>query len=138
MNSLSLPNTNYLLEVSLEQLHSESNSWLSTVDYWKIELGFFQRLLDRAAGLVPSLEDKKSISHFQNLLYYFRGELLDQLEHNVREHEQYLGYQLDNRAPFNEQVYRQAHKKYEGQVKAFEKDFREYKRDLFTFVSKFL
>ncbi|MCX2738996.1 hypothetical protein [Pontibacter anaerobius] len=138
MKSLSPVNTNYLLEVSLEQLHSESTTWLSQIDFWRVELGFFQRLLERVAARMPTEEDKKRIDHFQNLIFYFKGELLDELRHNVREHEQYLGYQLDQRAPFNEQIYRQVHKKYEAKMDAFERDYRDYKRDLYRFAGKFL
>lgn len=122
----------------MEQLHSESSYWLSEIELWRIELGFFQRLLNRVASRMPSVEDKRHMDHFQNLIFYYRGELLDQLEHDIREHEQYLAYQLDNRAPFNEQIYRKVHKKYEEQVKAFAQDFRDYKRDLYRFTEKLL
>ncbi|TPE46259.1 hypothetical protein [Pontibacter mangrovi] len=138
MKSISYPNPDHLLEVSLEQLHTESNNWLSEIALWRVELNFFQRLLDSIVGQHPGGQAKQRISHFENLLYYFRGELLDQLEHDVREHEQYLAYQLDMRAPFNEQVYRQVHKKYERQVKAFEQDFKEYKKDLYRFAGRLL
>ncbi|WP_161889288.1 hypothetical protein [Pontibacter russatus] len=138
MKSLSPANTNYLLEVSLANLHRESRSWLFEINFWRIELAFYQRLLERVAGRITSVEDKKGVDHFQNLILYFKGELLDQFEHDIREHERYLESLLQNRAPFNEQLYRGVHKKYEDQIQAFNYDFKQYRKDLYKFTERYL
>ena len=122
----------------MEQLHQESRNWLSSIDLWRIELEFFQRMLDRVAMRLRSEDDKKRISHFQNLIVYFGGELLDQVEHDVFKHERQLGYQLEHPASIEEQYYRQMHKRYGDAVRAFDQDFREYKKDFYRFVGRFL
>ncbi|GAA4435851.1 hypothetical protein GCM10023188_28260 [Pontibacter saemangeumensis] len=138
MKSLSPVNTNYLLEVSLADLHRESRSWLSDINFWSVEMDFYQRLLERVAGRITSVEGKKGIDHFQNLILYFKGELLDQFEHDIREHERYLERLLQNKSPFNEQLYREVHKKYEYQIKAFNYDFKQYRKDLYKFTERYL
>lgn len=138
MNNLSPATSNYLLEVSLEDLHQESRSWLSEIELWRFELAFYQRLLDKVSGKITEVEDKKTSDHFQHLNRYFRGELLDQYEHDIREHEKYLDRMIREKMPFNEQLYREVHKKYQGQVLGFDRDFKQYRKDLYGFAEKYI
>jgi len=138
MNLLSPATTNYLLEVSMENLHQESNAWLTEIEFWKAELAFYQKLLEKISVKLTSVEDKKKIDHFQNLIIYFGGELLDQYEHDIREHEKYLGQMVQDKVPVNEQLYREIHKKYQAQITAFDLDFKAYRQELFSYAEKFI
>ena len=138
MNNLSPATSNYLLEVSLEDLHKESRTWVSEVEFWRIELSFYQKLLEKVAVYLTSVEDKKKIDHFQNLITYYQGELLDQYEHDIREHEKLLYEMIQEKAPMNEQIYREVHKKYENQIKSFDLDFKHYRKELYAFAEKYI
>ena len=39
------PKAQLLLEASIDVLHQESREWLSTVEFWKEEMQFFDKLL---------------------------------------------------------------------------------------------
>jgi hypothetical protein len=70
MNRLSAPNNNFLLEVSMEDLHKDIARWLSEIEFWRVELHFFQKVLEKIAVKKPSVEDKMKIDHFQNIIIY--------------------------------------------------------------------
>ena len=138
MNNLSPATTNYLLEVSLEDLHKESRTWLSEIDFWKIELSFYQKLLQKVSLKLNTTEEKQKIDHFQNLIIYYQGELLDQYKHDIREHEKYLDNMIREKAPFNEQLYREPHKNFEDKIKAFDLQFKQFRKDLYAFAEKYI
>jgi hypothetical protein len=137
MNQISPATTSCLLEVSMEDLHQESKTWLSEIEFWRIELSFYQQLLEKVARHTLG-EDKKAIDHFQSLIFYFKGELLDQYEHDIREHERYLDAMVEEKAPFDEAFYREKHKKYESQINSFGIDFKQYRKELYAFAGKHL
>jgi hypothetical protein len=139
MNPLISPATNhYLLEVSLEDLHQESKAWLSEINLWRIELAFYQKLLEKVSVKLTSVEEKQKIDHFQHLIIYYRGEVLDQFEKDIRKHEKQLQNMIQQKAPFNEQLYREVHKKHEDQISAFDKNFKQYRQDLYAFAENYL
>ena len=138
MNKLSPANTSYLLEVGMEDLHQQSNTWLSEIEFWRLELSFYQKLLDKVTVRIPAGEDKKAIDHFQNLLLYYQGELLDRYEHDTRAHEKLLGSMVEEKAPFNEQLYREDHKRHESQLQTFATGFKQYRKELYAFAEKYI
>jgi hypothetical protein len=90
MKSLSPANQHFLLEISMEDLHKDIALWLSEIEFWRVELLFFQKLVEKAASKTSSVEDKQRLAHFQNLLTYYQGEVADQFEKEVHQHELYL------------------------------------------------
>ncbi|WP_114783219.1 hypothetical protein [Botryobacter ruber] len=130
--------TDHQLEGSIDGLHRASKTWLSEIELWRIELAFYQKLLNKISVNLPSAEEKKRLDHFENLQTYFRGEVLDQFAHDLREHEKYLGNLAENKQPFNDQLYREEHKKYADQLNAFEADFKNYRKDLLSFAGQYV
>lgn len=137
MTQLIPTSDHYLLEVSVEDLHRESRTWLSEIEFWRLELAFYQQLLEKVHTKGQGEEEKKQLDHFQGQLPYFQEELLDQYEHDIREHETLLRNMLQEKAPFDEQLYRGRHKKYEEQLKAFSHQFKDYRKDLYAFAEKY-
>ena len=138
MKSLAPANHHFLLEVSMEDLHKDVAIWLSDIKFWKVELSFFQKLLEKITVKTSSIEDKQKISHFQNLILYYRGEVLDQLKRDVHTHEVYLKSILEKDEAVNDQYYRETHQKLAGQLQSFEQAMKSYKSDLFKFAEQVL
>lgn len=128
----------YLLEVSLDDLHRESRAWLSEIEFWRLELAFYQQMLQKVTVKLPGAEERKRLDHFQHQLPYFQDELLDQYEHDIREHETLLRNMIQEKAPFDEQLYRERHKKYQAQLEAFSVEFKGYRKDLYAFAEKYI
>ena len=73
MENIKATTTEFLLREGLMDLQKTSRQWVSDVDFWKLELDFFQKLLDSNAGRVTTYQGKKTIGHLQNLIYYYQG-----------------------------------------------------------------
>lgn len=134
MNHLSPASSHYLLEVSIEDLHWESRDWLSEIRTWQEEIVFYQNLLKKIQGRVKSEEAKAQWDHFQNILQGMQTNILTPYQKNLEEHEEYLYNLVVNKAVVNDQFYREVHKKYANQVKAFSSDFKQLKKKLFAFI----
>jgi hypothetical protein len=136
MNHLSPASTSYLLEVSIEDLHWESRDWLSEIRTWQEEIVFYQKLLNKMLGRVKSEEAKAHWDHYQNTLQQMQTNTLLPFQSQLEEHEEYLYNLVVNKAVVNDQFYREVHKKYGNQVKAFASDFKQLKKKLFVFIEQ--
>ncbi|HEU5292164.1 MAG TPA: hypothetical protein VFU05_16050 [Cyclobacteriaceae bacterium] len=77
-------------------MHQQSLVWLSVCTLWKRELSFFQKLLDKNSEGATTIELKKDMDHFQNLVTYYNGEVVDSLRKKVRDHESDLAAMLQD------------------------------------------
>jgi hypothetical protein len=124
-----------LLQSGLEDLHQESTSWLSEIEFWEIELIFFQKLLDKYASHFQNIEDKKKIDQFQNFMTYYSGELLHEIRKELSQHEKFLASQLgSNDHRINEQTYRVDHQTLNQKVTGIRKEIAQEKRNFFEFI----
>ena len=136
MESLSEPSDAYMLERDIAELHRESQKWISEIELWRAELNFFQKLLDRYALEFTAVEDKKNIDHFQHLITYYTGELLDEFKQSTRRHEKSLALQLENSEKVDETGYRHQHGELSSHINSFLNEFNVYKKEFFLFMEK--
>lgn len=125
----------YLLQPSLMEMHHSSLEWLSTTVLWKQEVAFFQKLLDRYSPQLNSPEDKKKISHFQNVITYYGGELIDTLRKKIKGHEHKLADLLQE-LKSQDQEYYQEHGELLEELSAFMKTFNSFKSEFFSFIDR--
>lgn len=138
MEKLMLDNSEILSEQSLESLLYNSNEWKSEVEMWKQELKFFQKLLDKYASKLTTVEQKQKIDHFQNLIIYYDGELLDFFRQKARRHAKYLAEHVENNKSFNKEEYKEKFGTVNNQLNAFSSEFRKYKKEFFQFMEEVL
>lgn len=134
MENLKATTAEFLLRESLLDLHKSSKQWVSEVALWKLELVFFQKLLDANAKKVTTYQGKKTIGHLQNLITYYQGELMDEFAKAVRKHEKYLSRILKDDES-DESSYRVKHEIIEDKINAFRIRFKDYKKELFVFIT---
>lgn len=135
MESLTSPTGEFTLQPSLLDMHRESVEWLSATDLWKRELYFFQKLLDQHAPKMTSVEYKKEIDHYQHLITYYNGELVDLLHKKLRKHESRLANILQE-AKDTDQEYYQEHLALMDEASSFQKVFTEFKHGFFGFIEQ--
>lgn len=123
----------YILQPGLLDKHKKTLDWLSASVLWKRELMFFQKLLDQYAPRFTSVDDKKKIDHFQNLLLYYRGEVVDTLTHKLRQHEKHLADMLATHDE-TKTGYFNEHDLLMSEMSSFSTQFAKYKAALFTFI----
>lgn len=137
MISVLATTSKYALQPSLLDMHRHSLDWLSSSALWKRELSFFQKLLDKHAPRFASEEDKKRIDHFQNLIIYYNGEVVDGIRKKLRDHESQLAGSLQRENESDTRYYSE-HKSLMEEASSFEKAFTELKHELFSFVEEVL
>jgi len=137
MENLKATTTEFLLRESLMDLHKTSRQWVSEVELWKMELDFFQKLLDSNAHRVTTYKGKKTIGHLQNLIIYYQGELLDEFAKAVRKHEKYLNRIITGEIT-DEESYRVKHDIIDDKINSFRDGFKGYKLELFQFISELM
>lgn len=122
------------LEQSLENLYQNSLEWHLEVDLWKQELKFFQKLIDCNVAKFTTKEQKQRLAHFQNLIIYYNGELLDQFRQKTRRCSKYLAKHIEERSEFNFDEYQQKFGGLSNHLSAFASEFRKYKKDFFQLM----
>lgn len=125
----------YILQPSLLEKHRNTLSWLSATLLWQREINFFQKLLDQYAPKFTSTDDKKKISHFQNLIIYYRDELIIDLRKKLRDHENRLADLLMTKDELKTQYFKE-HDSIMNELDAFNTSFAEFKNELLASVEK--
>jgi hypothetical protein len=125
----------YILQPTLISKHKKTLEWLSATMLWKKEVAFFQKLLDQYAARFTSLDDKKMVDHFQNIIIYYRGELLDSIASRLRQHEKNLADMLDS-VDESKTVYFKEHDEIMGQLEVLNDQLITYKEELFEFIER--
>lgn len=124
------------VEQSLENLYHNSLEWQQEVALWKQELNFFQRLLECYASKFNTVDQKQRAGHFQNLIIYYNGELLDQFRQQTRRCTKYLGKHIEEQPVFNFDEYQQKFGGLNNHLSAFASEFRKYKKDFFRLMEE--
>lgn len=125
----------YILQPSLMEKHRKTLTWLSSTLLWQREFNFFQKLLDQNASKFTTVDDKKRIDHFQNLIIYYRDELIIELQRKLREHENRLADMLKTKDELKTEYFKE-HDTLMQELDAFNIRFMEYKEELFGFIEK--
>jgi hypothetical protein len=116
-------------------LHQSSLEWLSTTVLWKQEVAFFQKLLDSYVAKGTSTDEKKKVSHFQNLITYYGGELIDSLRKKIKLHEHKLANMMQELKGSDKEYYDE-HGELLDELSAFMKTFNSFKSEFFAFIDK--
>lgn len=133
MISVTAVTDNYILQAPLLLKHKQTLEWLSAAILWKRELAFFQKLLDKYAPQVTTPEGKKKLDHFQNVIVYYRYELIDGLASKLRQHEKKLAEMLESRDE-TKIDYIKEHDGLMNELETLSKQFTQNKEELFSFV----
>ena len=127
----------YILQPSLLSMHQQSLDWLSVSDLWKQELSFFQKLLDQNSGKATSTELKKQLDHFQHIITYYGGEVVDGLRKKVRRHEKDLANMLQSMNESDTQYFKD-HEGVMSELLTFSKTYDQFRREYFGFIEKMI
>jgi hypothetical protein len=127
----------YILQPGLVSMHQQSIEWLSASALWKRELSFFQKLLDKNSTKANSTDLKKEMDHFQNIITYYGGEVVDGLRKKVRKHEEDLANMLKSMNESDTQYF----KDHEGvmiELSTFSKTYDQFRHEFFGFIEKLM
>jgi hypothetical protein len=127
----------YILQPSLVSMHQQSLEWLSASALWKRELSFFQKLLDQYSANARSTDQKKEIDHFQHIVTYYGGEVVDSLRKKIREHESDLANMLQSMNESDTQYFKD-HERVISEIATFSKTYDQFRHEFFGFMERMI
>jgi hypothetical protein len=125
----------YILQPGLLDMHQQTLEWLSATALWKREITFFQKVLDQHSGKSTAVEFKKDLDHFQNLITYYNGELVDELRQKLRDHESRLAHMLHDLKE-SDTGYFKEHNGIMDDLSTFQETFHRFKHGFFNFIER--
>jgi len=125
----------YIVQPELIEKHIKTLNGLSSCMLWKSEIRAFQKVLDQSSLRVTGTDDKKKVAHFQNLILYYGGEVIDSLRKKLRDHENRLAKMLESENESDIQYYKE-HDAIIDELDTFSNQFKEFRGELIEFVEK--
>ncbi|NNC82868.1 MAG: universal stress protein [Flavobacteriales bacterium] len=129
-----MTNTQDLQDKMEDQLH-ETSIWTSDVDFWIDEMNAYQRILDRIVPRLQRPEKLKSLDHLQNIVLYYKNEILLDLKSKLFHHHGDLKgtYNGDIASHFTQ--INEMHVQLSEQMVDIEKRLRSYKQEFLDLQS---
>jgi len=124
------PKTKYLLGAGLDVLHFESREWLSTIDFWKDEIRFFNELLKKRASSEKNNPEYQKMLKNLDAIY---SDLFEDLENSIVEHEQLLSRIEQSEKGLSDGDYREKHRHLLSRMNTFTDDFKTFKKIVFDY-----
>jgi hypothetical protein len=125
----------YIVQPELIEKHTKTLNWLSSCMLWKSEIRAFQKMLDQSSQYVTATDDKKKVDHFQHLILYYGGEVIDGLCKKLRDHESRLAKMLESEDESDVQYYKE-HDTIIDELDSFSNQFTQFRSELIEFVEK--
>lgn len=119
---------------AIQSQHFEHKIWMNELNFFEDEVKIYEHQLEELVKkdnreMMPQLE------HFQNS-FIRQKEVLDQLKHDIHEHERKIAGILANVTNLSDQV-KQDHEDARDQVETFKKIFNELKGEYLQFLRKY-
>ena len=128
--TVSNPKTELLLGAGLDVLHQESREWQETIAFWKDETRFFADLLHKKEN--KETEYGKMLKNLDSI----HEKLFDYLADDIMAHEKLLAQLEKGEKGLSDGIYRTQHRKLNGRMEVFSKEFKEFKKMVFGYVKK--
>lgn len=121
----------YLLQVSLKDLHRQTLEWLSEISFWETELSLFRKMF-RKKALIRNADsdDAMNIAAALNAMASFGSGRIPELSEMISVHERKLGRILENRMESHEEGYREEHHRILDKMLKAIGDFKRLKSQL--------
>ncbi len=125
------------MEKLITELHTEHKEWLNKLSFYKDDLQVFQNRLDEIVRKNTSKELMVNLEHFQNQLI-IQHEQIDILRHEINEHEKSIEKSIIDNPVASDHRKMTDHSEYRDKMLRFEDLFHELRKDLMSFVAKWM
>ncbi|HRH65005.1 MAG TPA: hypothetical protein PLU53_01780 [Bacteroidia bacterium] len=133
-NLLTEAKSDYLLQTGISELHYEVTQWINEIEFYKTELFFLNKLLDRYLLRISNSEKVNAMLDLEKKVKSFRTGTLKKMIAAITEHEAELAKLDDNDLSQDEQRIREEHKEHKLAVKELAGNVKKLKIDIFSFV----
>ena len=133
MERLTPATSQFLLNAGIEDLHQQSNEWLSELAFWRDEVAFLYALIVKKTLTVLPIADKDKLDLIEAELVRITGGELDDLYDEVSMHAYYLSQMIESKKE-DQESYREKHFILNKKFIAFTKKFKAIKLSIFQLV----
>jgi hypothetical protein len=133
MEMLTSPKTEYLLQSSLEVLHEQSLEYLNEIDFMKVEISFFNKLLNKNAG--KQFPGEQSAALGKRMIKFVSSTIPD-LRKKIMEHERWLSDIIKTDTLGRQESYREVHRALTKEMTMCRENFVRLKKKVFSFAKK--
>lgn len=130
--------TGKLQLISLEDLHQQSQNWLSTLAFWKDEIRFMHNLINKNFVYFFSKDQKGSLDALVNKISEIEETKLNILKSEVVNHEKNLSDHMKYNTDLDMQNFRLEHADITKHFDVFLNNYRLIKRELFRLAENAL
>lgn len=120
----------------VKQFYEEARRWQSDIDYWKVELAFFKRLLDIYGLKITDSRDQMTVANLQQKLDFFMHDEIADYKREIANHEEFLKDLAENKLIIDDDVYDDKHKQNARLMESFKKEFYKLKHELYACTEK--
>ena len=126
------------VKVPLAQLHFDHEIWLNELAFYRDELRILDKYLLELVSKNSGVDALKGIEHFQNQ-FIRQKEVLDEISHDIREHEQLVIKAASSLNPVQVEKGRfEDHGDLREAVETFTRIYADLKAEYLSFVSHWL
>jgi uncharacterized protein YfkK (UPF0435 family) len=135
MELLTSQKMEYLLEASLQTLHTESLEWIQAIDFWREEMIFFYKLIHKKESMkgFPT----KELAAIEKELIRISSDELEKIKTSVQRHERSLAAVLKTTSLRDEEGYREEHRKLLKDIYGIQALIRAFKKNVFSAFKKY-
>lgn len=117
---------------AVKEYYEQALRWQSDVDFWKVELEFFKRLLDIYGLKTFDSRDKLTVANLQQKLDYFIYEEIADYKREVLNHVEFLQDLAENKLIIEDTTYEDKHLQNEKLIGSLKKEFFKLKSELYV------
>lgn len=126
------------VKVPLQQLHFDHEIWLNELEFYRDELRILDKYLLDLVTRNTGQEVLKGIEHFQNQ-FIRQKEVLDEISHDIREHEQLVLKTIQSLHPAEVAKGRfEDHGDLREAVETFKRIYADLKSEYLSFVAHWI
>jgi hypothetical protein len=118
-------------------LHADHKEWINKIAFYKDEVKVMRNRLAEVAGKYTDHDVQAMVEHFQNQLIV-QDEQADIMRHNVKQYEHVIEDHLKKNDVAADHTKWDDHVILRDQVETFEKLFNELRKDLITFLARWM
>ncbi len=138
MNKLITSNTNYLLKPGHDQLFQEAREWKSDLEFYRTELSFLGKLLDKTFLRITTHAEIVELEDLNKKVTGLLDKKLEPLFKKTVAHEEYLGTMEGEKFHKSEDAVWEEQGKVRNEIMMFVTDAKKLKSDIFKSVEKIM
>ena len=117
--------------------HQENTAWINKLLFYKDDLMVMQHRLDEVTSKNNAADFLKEVEHFQNQ-FLIQSEQIDILKHDVKQRENLIEKEVNNNPVASDHRRIEEDTELTNRLTTFENLFTELRKELLTFIAKWM